>query len=272
MTTLFPIIRISLAILVYITIAVLAATLIKKAGEDLKSMKSRISNITLIIGTASNFCVLGIILLFLILLDNRSINSLELGFNYEDLIFSAIALLIISTSSIVYIYWLSRKNNFIVRFHIPINSAKELVGLFEGAGVLLLVALQEETLFRGYLTLNLIYYGPAAVIIITTILFTIIHTITNKTSFYQYINWMLGGAVFSYVYLISGSIWVPIIIHFAADFINMFMFDIVGKYSLFSFSPPIIDRQRAEYKIIYIILLVISLISIYGTGINPVLG
>jgi hypothetical protein len=50
------------------------------------------------------------------------------------------------------------------------------------------------------------------------------------------------------------------------------MFDIVGKYSLFSFSPPIIARQRAEYKIIYIILLVISLIAIYGTGINQVLG
>ena len=272
MISLFPFIRISLAILVYIAMAVLASILIKKAGEDLKSMKSRISNITLIIGAAGNFCVLGIILLLLILLDNRSINSLGLSFNSEDLKFSTVALLIISTSAIIYIYLISRKTNFNIRFHIPFNSAKELAGLIEGAGVLLLVALQEETLFRGYLTLNLINYGPATVIIITTVIFTIIHAITNKTSFYQYINWLLGGALFSYAYLISGSIWVPIIIHFAADFINMFMFDIVGKYSLFSFSPPIIARQRAEYKIIYIILLVISLIAIYGTGINQVLG
>jgi hypothetical protein len=61
---LFPFISISLAILVYIAMALLASILIKKAGEDLKSMKNRISNITIIIGAAGNFCVLEIILLF----------------------------------------------------------------------------------------------------------------------------------------------------------------------------------------------------------------
>lgn len=79
----------------------------------------------------------------------------------------------------------------------------------EGIVVLLIVAVQEEVLFRGYITLNLISYDPVVIIAVSTILFTAVHFLTNKVNIYQIMAWLLAGAVFSYSYLVTKSIWIP---------------------------------------------------------------
>ena len=130
------------------------------------------------------------------------------------------------------------------------------------------MAIQEEVLFRGYITLNLRSYGPVVIIIVSTILFVAIHLLTNHTNFYQLISWFLGGAVLAYAYLISGSIWVSIVLHFATDMINMVVLDIAGQYSLFTISPSLGERQRAAYRVIYAVVLVVAFIVFYGVQIK----
>ena len=136
--------------------------------------------------------------------------------------------------------------------------------MLEGIMVLLIVAIQEEVLFRGYITINLSSYGSVVIISVSTILFTAVHVITNKVSVYQVVTWLLGGLVFSYAYLITGTIWIPVILHFATDLINMIVFNILGRYSLFAFSPPMQGNHRAAYKVVYTIIIFMILTGFYG--------
>ena len=69
-------------------------------------------------------------------------------------------------------------------------------------------------------------------------------------------------------HLISESIWMPIMLHFATDVINMVVFDIVGQYSIFTISPSLGERQRAIYRAIYAVVLVVAFIVFYGLQIK----
>ena len=107
-------------------------------------------------------------------------------------------------------------------------------------------------------------YGPAATIILTSLIFALIHILTNRTSLYQFFSWLLAGGIFACAYLVTGSIWIPVIIHFATDLINTFVFNIVGKYSMYEFTPAIDDKHRMVYRIGYTAVLLILLLSFYG--------
>jgi membrane protease YdiL (CAAX protease family) len=268
MNLLFPWIRIFLAVFAYIVIALLASAIIRKIGQNLKEMKERTSPRILFIGAIANLCVLGTTLLLLLFLDKRPIRSLGILFSSKDLTFAAIGSVTILILAAAFVGLLKQSGRFQVSSNKPFKNFSETVNFLCGVIVLLIVALQEEVLYRGYITLNLLSFGPAVVIFASTIIFTAIHLLTNRGSFYQILSWLVGGAIFSYVYLITGSIWVPVVLHFITDLTNMLVFNIAGQFSLFEISPSVTARPLASFRVATAVILVAVLLALFGTTIR----
>lgn len=81
-------------------------------------------------------------------------------------------------------------------------------------------AIGEETLFRGILQRNLIIWtkNPHVGIWLAAALFSAIHV-----QFLGFFPRMLLGALFGYLYLWSGNLWVPILAHFVNNGFTVFM-------------------------------------------------
>jgi membrane protease YdiL (CAAX protease family) len=268
MDMLLPWIRVALAVLVYVLFAIASSIVARKAGADLKEMEGRSSQRNLIIGAVANLCVLVVILLMLVFLDGRPVGSIGVSFFGRDLVFSILAVALIFLSAVAFVVLLGRSRNVQVMTQSPVQNSAQSVGLVAAAAVLMLVAVQEEVLYRGYITVNLIEFGPAVVFVTSIVLFTAIHLLTNRASVYQILSWLLGGAVLTYAYLVSGSIWVAIVLHFATDLANLLVFNIIGQYSLFKISPALTVRHRAFYRAAYVAVVVGVLLVFFGPSIK----
>ena len=271
MNNFLPWIRILLATSIFCVAAITAAIAVRRSGRHMKEMKDRTSRRILVIGAIANICVLVVTVLLLKYLDNRSLTDLGLRFSENDFDFSILGMTIIFTLAVVFAVSLSHFNRFRIRLQKPVRDRTDISGLGGGILTLFIVALQEEVLFRGYITLNLLSFGPAVVIFVSTILFAAIHLLTNRANIYQFASWLLTGAVLAYIYLVCGSIWVPVILHFAIDLTNMLILNIAGRFSFFKIVPPVTDRQRSAYRLVCNAALVVVLLAFYSTQIRFIL-
>ncbi|MEZ4863703.1 MAG: CPBP family intramembrane glutamic endopeptidase [Caldilineaceae bacterium] len=264
MYLLLPWLRIFVAVLAYIVLALLAAAAVRRVGSDLKEMAGRTAPQMLLIGAVTNLLVLAITLLLLLFWDRRPLQSLGLAFSSQDLDFTLIGAALIFVLATAFVGLVNQSDRFQVQFHKSLQDSYEIANLVGTLVVLLIVALQEEVLYRGYITLNLLPYGPTVVIIASTLIFAAIHLLTNRGSFAQIVSWIVGGAFFAYLYLITGSIWIPVVLHFVTDVTNMVVFNIVGQYSLFSISPALTTRLRSAFRVVSALILVAILLTFYG--------
>ncbi|MFN2120827.1 MAG: lysostaphin resistance A-like protein [Anaerolineales bacterium] len=266
MNLLLPWIRIAIAVLVYVVIALAASVVIGRAGADLKQMESRVSPRVLAIGAIGNLCVLASTLLLFAFVDRRPMSALGLSFSARDVLFGAGGTLLIFAFAGGFIAMMQQLGRLEVRLRNPASGPGGGAVLAEGIVVLLVVALQEEVLYRGYVTLNLLPFGPIVVIVTSTILFAAIHVLTNRASPAQIASWLAGGLLFAVIYLVSGSIWVPVLLHFAIDLSNMLVFNIAGQYSFAAISPSLSTRQLATFRAVCVAVLLIAALGVYGTG------
>ena len=146
----------------------------------------------------------------------------------------------------------------------PAKSFDQFVSMAIGLIVLVTIVIQEEVLNRGYVALNLRGLGSLGVILISTTIFVLIHFLANRANIYQLISWVVSGLVLITSYLLSGSIWVPVILHYATDATNTLVFNITGQFSFFKTSPSITEEQRTIFRVIYGFAMMIMLLSIYG--------
>ena len=86
----------------------------------------------------------------------------------------------------------------------------------------LLPALSEEVSFRG--TLQQILGNKHLAIWITAFVFSAIHM-----QFYGFIPRMLMGAMFGYIFVWTGSLWVPIVMHFTNNGIAVVTYYLLGE-------------------------------------------
>ena len=264
MNALLPWLHIALGVLVYVIFALLASVVAQKAGQNMKEMEGRTAPSMIAIGMVGNLSILVVILLLVKFYDPHSISALGFSFGLRSLTFTLVALFFISVLALFFVLWLRRSGRVEVEVHGPARNAAELGDLILGWLLLFVVAAQEEVLFRGYITLNLLQYGPWIILLITTGIFAGIHVLTNRVSFYQLLSWLIGGAILGYAYLVTGSIWVPIFLHFATDLINVLVFNIVGQSSLFTITPSLTAGHRAGYRVAYALALAATLLAFYG--------
>ncbi|MGA7669941.1 MAG: CPBP family intramembrane glutamic endopeptidase [Nitrolancea sp.] len=262
----WPWIHILIAYAMYILFALGSSVAIAKIAGDMRDMSTRNSARVLLLGTVANLLILVGMLLLVVLLEERPISVLGTGMGGADALAAfggAFAIFFSALGFIGVLRGIGRLET--VAFVRPAASRSAAAPLALGLILLLAVALQEEVLNRGYVTLNLRSHGPLTIILISTTLFTAIHFLTNRGGFYQVVSWVIGGLILILSYVLSGSLWVPVTLHFATDAANVLTFNITGQGSAVISSPPVSQGQRAAFRLVYGAVLVGILFAIYGT-------
>jgi membrane protease YdiL (CAAX protease family) len=258
--------HIFLAIFIYFAFAVSASLIARKIGIDLKEMAGRTSPTLLVIGASANVGALIATLILIKTLDSRPVSSLGLAFQPIDLAFSILAASGTFGLAFIFVNLLKRRGRVHVTAHKPARGLFSIMNLAAGLVVLLVVAIQEEVLYRGYMFLNMAQFGPAAFLIGSTLIFVGIHFLTNRVNLHQVISWTLSGLILAVTYLISGSIWVAVVLHFAIDATNVLVFNITGQFSLFTISPALTEQDRIGYRLIYGLAMLAAILAFYGPG------
>lgn len=102
--------------------------------------------------------------------------------------------------------------------------ADDLWGLFINVGLMaLLPAVAEEISFRGVLQ-QLLGVRTHVAIWLTAFIFSAIHM-----QFYGFVPRMLMGALFGYMFVWTGSLWVPIVMHFVNNGIAVLCYYILSR-------------------------------------------
>ena len=93
--------------------------------------------------------------------------------------------------------------------------------------LVVIVAVAEETIFRGYLMLRLqaITASPAAAVVLSAVIFSLGHGYEGSAGV---VTVGVMGAVFALVYLWRQSLVAPMVMHFLQDFIGIVMLPLLG--------------------------------------------
>ncbi|MGD2045374.1 MAG: CPBP family glutamic-type intramembrane protease [Gemmatimonadota bacterium] len=261
-----PRLRVLLAVVVYIVVALMASALIKRFGFDHKDMSGRTSPPVVVIGALANIVISALVLLMLVTLDHRSPTELGLRFSAKDAIAVASSLAVMAVGAALFLTMLQLRGRIRIRW--MGTSAAGAVGLTTVTAVLFAVALQEELLYRGYISLNLLRFGPTTAVATSVVAFTAIHLLTNRAGAAQIVSWLLGGATLVGAYLLSGSLWVAVVVHLAMDVTNVVAFGIAGSHSWVELQPALSSEQRTVYRLLTSVALIVLFLGLYGASIK----
>jgi len=261
----WPWVHIFVAYLIYIGIAILTSAVIRKTVGDLKDMTNRNSPPVLLLGAAANSIAMFAILFLLVFWDKRPVSALGLTFHGADALASISGLVATFLLAIGFVLFLEHTKRIkTIEISQPATSPAQVGNVVLGLIMLVTVVFQEEVLNRGYVTLNLLALGPIGIILASTTIFVLIHFLTNRANISQVISWIVSGLVLVLSYLLSGSIWVPVVLHYGTDTANVLIFNITGQGSLVQTTPTITEQQRAAFRVIYGIVIAAILFMIYG--------
>jgi hypothetical protein len=191
----------------------------------------------LTLASVTVYLALPVIIFFIIRFFNKKYNQLnpsDYGFNHNRFFINFIigmAAAILIMGSVICISLL-----FGVSIQFTSLYKNVIVQLFELLALNMMYGSWEEMYFRGLLfnTLktNLSFQISA---LVTALLFTVLHAGTydmSKTTGFWYVEVMLLAYVLLYLYLIAGSIWVPLAFHFTWDLVWSLTDDTENKVGL----------------------------------------
>jgi membrane protease YdiL (CAAX protease family) len=89
------------------------------------------------------------------------------------------------------------------------------------------VAIAEETIFRGYLMLRFkgIWHSPALAIVLSAFIFSLGHGYEGTAGV---ITVGLMGAAFAIIYQWRGSLVAPMVLHFIQDFVSIVLAPLIS--------------------------------------------
>ena len=118
-----------------------------------------------------------------------------------------------------------------------LSAADLLGGLALGCLLFVMVGFNEELIFRGYIMQNLAEdWGMAVAVLSTSVFFGVAHWIFDAdVSLVSIFSIALGGIFVAYGYLVTRSLWLPIALHFSADFFGAVVFGLPLAGSLADF-------------------------------------
>jgi membrane protease YdiL (CAAX protease family) len=136
------------------------------------------------------------------------------------------------------------------------------LGLLGQIGVL-----HEELLFRGYILPKVYRHaGSTWAIIISAVLFALMH-IPFKGAGFMLVSWMLGGLLYGYLYLKSGSLMVTLVTHTVHNWaLDLFMYSRPG-ISVFQFAETrLVGLEKIGFEFLLTLVLFAVIYVIYGRG------
>jgi membrane protease YdiL (CAAX protease family) len=262
--------HVALGVASYLGFAILALVGVRRVGADLKDVGARTSPAVLGIGALANLGALLSVAVLLVVVDGKPVGALGLGLAPRDL---ATALVLAAATfglGALFVRVRRQVRGWGLGPDVPAPNPPAGAGgggsgtVALGVGVLALVALQEEVLYRGYVSLNLAPFGWPVVVVLGTAVFVLVHFLTNRAGPAQLASWTASGLVLAVAYLVSGSIWVAVIVHLAIDLSNVAVFDITGRSATADRRAPLSDRDRATFRVGYGVLAVLVLLAVYG--------
>ena len=249
MSAYLPVIRIAAALALYLLVAMGSMLLVKSIGGDLRRMERRGQNIMAVLGIVANLVILLGVLALSGLGGGPSWTSFGVGFGQREMLAALATGILTVLLGIGYVQLLGTARVVTVEPVPGRVTAGAWTQLALAAVTLLIVAAQEEALYRGLLSANLASLGTLAVVLLTTAIFTAIHLPTNRSGPAQLTSWVLGGLLLVLVYLISGSIWVAIAVHLATDLTNVLAFNVTGAATLWTFKTPLTAWHRTLFRL-----------------------
>jgi membrane protease YdiL (CAAX protease family) len=108
-----------------------------------------------------------------------------------------------------------------------LTPARDMTDLILAVVLVVIVAVTEETIFRGYLMLRLqaVTASPAAAVVLSAVIFSLGHGYEGSAGV---VTVGVMGAVFALIYLWRGSLVAPTVMHFLQDFIGIVMLPLAG--------------------------------------------
>jgi len=161
--------------------------------------------------------VLSFLLVFLCrkIIDRRSFESLGFNFTHlypDSLIGFTLGTFLVCTGALV-LYYLD-----FVRWIDIIYNPQDFIFTF---GLLGMIAVSEELIFRGYVLKNLMKsFNKWIALSISAFLFTIVHYSNTGIPAIGVLNTLLGGLVLGIAYIITTSLWLPIFFHLSWNFLQ----------------------------------------------------
>ncbi len=105
------------------------------------------------------------------------------------------------------------------------NSNINAYYLLGGMYAFILVGLEEELMSRGYIINALNQMGrPWVSVLISSIIFSLMHILNPNIVFLGLLNIFLIGVLFSYMYLKTGNLWMPIGYHISWNYFQGYIF------------------------------------------------
>lgn len=139
-------------------------------------------------------------------------------------------------------------------------------------GIFLLVAIVEETLFRGYILKNLMLsFNKYLALVISSILFSLMHAANPSFDLVAFFDLFLAGILLGLSYIFTKNLWFPIALHFSWNFFQTHVgFNVSGQDLYSIIEIDILENNLLngggfgfEGSILSLIFQVISIILIY---------
>ena len=112
--------------------------------------------------------------------------------------------------------------------------------IFLSIVLFIIVAITEEALVRGYILKNLmVSFNKYIALIVSSILFSILHCLNPNIDFISFLNLFLAGLLLGLPYIYTKNLWFPIGLHFSWNLIQSLTgFNVSGleHYSIVSFT------------------------------------
>jgi membrane protease YdiL (CAAX protease family) len=257
--------RLIVVTMVSVILSVFAMFSVRLAGVDIKDIKQRTNPRVLAIAMFFNLLFIAAVFLILKFWDHQSVGVLGFTLGGRGILFIVFVILFSLVFGFLYVRILHIRNIIHITYN-PVKSGTAVLwteSLF-GLLVLFVAALQEEILFRGYFSFVLLPFGFWIGIIISTLVFTLWHFLTNRAGFFQTADWLMGGIMLFYIYWISGSIWIAAMTHFSRNITNVLIFNISGTNSLIQYEKPIKPSYKSLYTTLFTTLVMLFGYLVFG--------
>lgn len=196
--------------------------------------------------------------------DKKKPILLGFGLRGKDVLFSVLGIMVTFLTVVSFIWLLDQTGTVVAVFQwenfVTGNFIKLLiigmVGWF-------FAALKEEVLARGYFMSNLHRFGIKKMLLVTAFIFMALHFVTAGVDIFKAGSWFLGGIMYGYIYMKSGSLIVATIIHAAHNQMN----DIVihGSEAAFVFlNSTVALSDKLIYEFILSLLIIALTFVFYG--------
>ncbi|NRD78981.1 CPBP family intramembrane metalloprotease [Bacillus sp. BRMEA1] len=172
-----------------------------------------------IAGFVQEFITISIVLLFWTKVNKRKISEIGLRDDkFKSNFLKGVALGLLAMT-VIFLVLLS-----LGAIHVTSGNS-DIIKIVVGFILMFFVGFTEEFMFRGYILQTLLENRPKwEAIIVSSLIFGAIHISNDNANTIGIINVMLGGLLFSLMYIKTGSIWLGVGFHFMWDFAISYLY------------------------------------------------